>query len=124
MSEGGFNGKSSRGGFAGPRRKRGAPEKDTDIIREAQERFDRAKEWEGDARKKFLDDLKFAYADDINRYQWDDALLAGRTGRPSLTINKTRVHCLQVINDTRQNKASINITPVSGRSHLPGGAGV
>lgn len=116
MSEGGFNGKSSRGGFAGPRRKRGAPEKDTDIIREAQERFDRAKEWEGDARKKFLDDLKFAYADDINRYQWDDALLAGRTGRPSLTINKTRVHCLQVINDTRQNKASINITPVSGEA--------
>ena len=91
---------------------------DAKIVAEAKRRFNRCETWESKARKRFVDDVKFVNGDSYNRYQWpDDVLTAREDGdRPCLTINKTRQHCLQIINDARQNKTSIKIKPVGGQS--------
>lgn len=87
---------------------------DERIVREARERADLCVSWESDARKRFVQDTKFANGDSENRWQWDDAIVSGRTddGKPSLTINKVRQHNLQIVNDAKQNKPGVNIRPV------------
>ena len=85
------------------------------VMKEARARFLRCQEWEADSRVLFVEDRKFANADSDNGWQWDDIDYNGRkdSHRPCLTINKTRQHNLQIINDARQNKPAINIRPVS-----------
>jgi hypothetical protein len=87
-----------------------------EIITEAKARFARCVEREATARSRGDFDEKFANADSVNGYQWDTKMASDRSieGRPSLTINKVQQHNLQVINDARQNKASVSIRPVGG----------
>jgi hypothetical protein len=84
-----------------------------DIYCEAEERFHLCEEWEKDTRRLFLEDLKFADADPDNGFQWPNHMRRNRDidQRPALTINKTRQHNLQIINDAKQNKPQINIKP-------------
>lgn len=84
------------------------------IIAEAKRRFTQCESWESNARRRFLDDVRFANADSYNHYQWPDDIRNSRqlSQRPCLTINKTRQHNLQVINEARQNKPSVTIRPV------------
>lgn len=91
-------------------------EKDRKIIVEAMKRFNAAKSWETQARSYFLQDYRFANGDSRNMYQWDKERRNERdaTQRPYLTINKTRQHCLQIINDGKQNKPSIAVKPTGG----------
>ena len=90
-------------------------ESDEDIVKEAQERFDRANENQANAHRHYVADMQFANGDDDNKFQWTDNVSAGRaqSGRPALTVNKTRIHCLQIINDARQNPVQVRINPVS-----------
>lgn len=85
------------------------------IVREARERFRQITDWEADFRQQFVADVRFANADADNHWQWPDDLWQGRDdqNRPSLTVNKTRQHCLQIINDAAMNKPEIKINPVS-----------
>lgn len=94
-----------------PKRK---PDTDDDIVEEANKRYEHAKEYQADAHRHFIADMKFANADDENHAQWDDQASRQRRSadRPALTVNKTRVHCLQIINDARQNPVQIRINPV------------
>src|SRR5665213_2737821 len=80
------------------------------IINEARERFDRASEWESNARQRFLDDLKFANGDSDNGYQWPNAIRQSREvdNRPCLTMNIVQQHNLQISNEARKNKSSVN----------------
>jgi hypothetical protein len=89
-------------------------ESDDDILKEGKERFRQCEDWEADARKHFVEDLKFANADPENMWQWDSDLVTTRQGKqkPCLTINKTRQHNLIIINDAKQNKPGVNIRPV------------
>lgn len=86
-------------------------ETDADILFEARERFRRVKDWESDFRSRFRDDIKFVNGDSDNQWQWPDNMLSDRGERPTMTINKTRQHCLQIINDGRQNKPMIRVSP-------------
>jgi hypothetical protein len=88
---------------------------DSSIIAEAKKRFKRCEEWESESRARFVEDRKFANADSENGWQWNDKVRTAREldSRPCLTINKTRQHNLQIINDARQNKPSIDVRPVS-----------
>lgn len=95
--------------------KSGTP--DERIIREAKRRFDICAKWENDARLRFIEDVKFANGDADNLWQWDvNARNARGYGtideRPCLTINKVRQHCLNIINDAKQNKPSVKVKPV------------
>ncbi len=86
---------------------------DRKIVDEAKARFHRCVEWESPSRARALDDTKFANGDAYNGYQWPTKYKNERdlSGRPALTINKTRQHCLQIVNDARQNKASVRVHP-------------
>lgn len=95
--------------------KSGTP--DDRIIREAKRRFNICSTWENDARLRFIEDVKFANGDADNLWQWDvNARNARGYGtideRPCLTINKVRQHCLNIINDAKQNKPSVKVKPV------------
>src|SRR6187399_1315745 len=89
-------------------------ETDEDIVNEAQKRFDYAQAYQSTANRHYIKDMQFANGDDDNMAQWTDTISGGRksAGRPTLTVNKTRVHCLQIINDARQNPVQIRINPV------------
>lgn len=87
---------------------------DDDILRRAKDRHNDCEEWEGEPRKLFVEDLKFANGDSDNGWQWDDQIQNNRVndGKPCLTINKTRQHNLQITNDAKQNKPGVNIKAV------------
>lgn len=84
-------------------------EKFTKVLRRAQDRFKRCEAWESYARRLFMDDIRFANADADNKYQWPTRMWNDRQRdeRPALTINKTRQHNLNIINDAKMNKPSI-----------------
>lgn len=86
---------------------------DERIVQEAKERFERCRKWESTTRERALDDLKFVCADPDNGWQWPEDMLSSRdlNEQVSLTLNKTRVHCLQIENEARKNKPSVNIRP-------------
>ncbi len=98
------------------------PIEDTDddkIVREALKRFKRCAEWESVARQRWIEDTKFENGDSDNLYQWPDSVTRARgygteDERPCLTINKTRQHVLQIINDARQNRTHIKFRPTGG----------
>lgn len=87
--------------------------KDNEVLDEAKSRFHRCHEYESTARARFNFDLKFANGDSENMYQWPEQLMLERTrsSKPCLTVNKTRQHCLQIVNDARQNKAEVRVRP-------------
>lgn len=90
-------------------------EKRAAVLESAKEDFKRCEEWENAFRARYDDDMRFADADPDNGYQWDATMYRQRQlkRKPSLTINKTRQFCLQIINDARQNKSQIRIVPSS-----------
>lgn len=89
---------------------------DDDLLDEIKENFKRCEEWEAEARTNYVRDTKFGNGDSYNKWQWDADIAASRDfdKKPMLTVNKTAQHCLQIINDARQNKAGIQIRPVGG----------
>jgi len=89
---------------------------DEEIIREAKERFERCVAWESQWRDRARFDEKFANGDGLNLWQWDTNVRTERGGRPCLTQNHVRQHNLQIINDARQNKAQVKVTPTGGRA--------
>jgi hypothetical protein len=82
-------------------------EKD-DILEEARDAYERAREAESDNRAEALDDTRFARMAE----QWPKEIRDTRKGRPMLTINKMPAFIRQVVNDARQNKPSIKVHPV------------
>ncbi len=91
---------------------------DGKIVAEAKRRFGNCQEWESTSRKLFWEDVKFANGDSDNQYQWPGSIYRNRDieDRPCLTINKTRQHNLQIINDGRQNKSSVKIKPLGNKA--------
>lgn len=93
-----------------------------DIIKDAKKRFHFCQEWEAHARTLWEYDYKFANGDSHNKYQWDSDIITSREleDKPILTINKTKVHNLLVINDAKQNKPGIRIRPVGEEASYDG----
>ncbi len=93
-----------------------------EIVQEAKERLKSAMDWEGVFRDRSKEDWKFGVGDSDNMWQWSEQMTKQRSiaGDPSITINKTQVHCLQIINDAKQNKVSIKITPTGDKASYEG----
>lgn len=87
---------------------------DDDILEEAKELFEEAREHESHNRKEALDDLRFARLGE----QWPLKVRQQREkdGRPCLTINRLPSIIRQVVNDARQNKPSITVHPVDSNA--------
>jgi len=75
-------------------------------------RFARVESAESINRQKGLEDLRFKAGD-----QWPEQVKSTRTieKRPCLTINKMKTFVHQITNDQRQNRPSINISPVGDK---------
>ena len=93
-----------------------ARESDDDILVEAKKRFERCTMWEAVARENARLDAMFAEGDSYNQWQWDASVRGSRGDRPCLTNNLVRQHNLLIVNDARQNKASIKVTPTGGKA--------
>jgi hypothetical protein len=91
-------------------------ETDDDILAEAKKRFERCVRWEAVARSNAEEDAKFAAGDSRNLFQWDGAVRQARGDRPCLTNNLVRQHNLLIVNDARQQKAAIKVSPSGGRA--------
>jgi hypothetical protein len=66
-------------------------------------------------RAEAVDDIKFGAGD-----QWPDDIKASRQAkkRPCLTINKVNTFIFQITNEQRQNRPSINVSPVGDKSDI------
>lgn len=86
---------------------------DNKILAQVKRHFNLCEEWEQHQRSLFLDDTKFANADSDNGYQWPNDIYSRRDDedKPCLTINKTRQHNLQIINDAKKNKPAMKFRP-------------
>lgn len=96
--------------------KKRSGEESRKIVAEAKRRFTRCEGWESTARKRFIEDIKFCEGDSDNLYQWPDSVRERleEDCRVILTINKTKQHCLDIMNDARQSRVAIKIRPVGG----------
>lgn len=91
---------------------------DDAIVREAYERYQACKEWQGAQDDKAREDIKFANGDPLNGWQWPQEIVDRRTSEgddlPCLTINVVRVHNDLIINAMSKNSYGIKIRPTGG----------
>jgi hypothetical protein len=87
-------------------------EKDKEILEEAQARFELCVDAEKDVRRLALDDLQFRA--NIDQAQWPATLRDERNAqsKPCLTINVLPARERQILNDQRQNRPAIKVSPV------------
>lgn len=80
------------------------------IIQEARELFQQSEEGTTNNREAAQEDIRFARLGD----QWPREILEQRRleGRPALTINRLPTFIRQVVNDSRQAKPGIKVSPV------------
>ena len=92
-----------------------APEGD-DILTQAREAYERAREYWSDNHTEAKDDLAFAR---LGR-QWDERIRRQREleHRPCLTFNKMPAFIRQVVNDARQNKPAIKVHPQDSQADV------
>ena len=83
---------------------------ESDIIKDALERYGESKEVTSENRRWHREDTRFARDAD----QWPDRVRKQREqeSRPVLTINKMPAFIRQVVNEARQNRPSIAVHPV------------
>lgn len=94
-----------------PRKQKKASADDS-LMKRGREAFTRCEDAESENRITALDDIRFARLGE----QWPEKVRKQREteGRPCLTINKLPAFIRQVVNDARQNKPSIKVSPVDG----------
>jgi len=99
-----------KGGMLGA--PKGRAKKDEKLLARVLKRMDTAISAESANRKAGLDDRQFKAGN-----QWPSDVVAQRNldKRPCLTINKLPTFVHQITNDQRQNRPSINISPVGDR---------
>tara|TARA_R110000868_G_scaffold410518_2_gene698940 strand:- start:1096 stop:3318 length:2223 start_codon:yes stop_codon:yes gene_type:complete len=84
------------------------------VVRRAHRRWKRCHDFERIARQNWDNDYKIANGDAYNNYQWPVEIYRDRGSRPSLTVNEIRLHNLHIINEAKQNKASVKFRPTGG----------
>ncbi len=90
--------------------------KNSEILKEARERFEESQDGSFLNRETAEEDIRFNRLGD----QWPDEIRNQRKdeGRPCLTVNKMPSFIRQVVNDARQNKPAISISPVDNDSDV------
>tara|TARA_R110000868_G_scaffold199448_2_gene446091 strand:+ start:2060 stop:4204 length:2145 start_codon:yes stop_codon:yes gene_type:complete len=83
------------------------------IVIEAKKRFEKARDYYADSRKLAIADTRFVMGDSDNGWQWPEAQAKDRQGskRVCLTVNMTAQHCNQIINQIRQNRPAVKVSP-------------
>lgn len=88
------------------------------IVIEAKKRFEKARDYYADSRKLAIADTKFVMGDSDNGWQWPEEQAKDRQGskRVCLTVNMTAQHCNQIINQIRQNRPAVKVSPADDGS--------
>lgn len=107
----------SRAEAAKQKQKDDDAKREQEILAQARKRFKRCADAEAGNRQAALDDLKFKAGE-----QWPAALMQQRNDekRPCLTINKIPSLTHQITNDIRQNRPSINVSPIGDKADRDG----
>ena len=79
-----------------------------DIVKEAREAIQVSYDFDRDNRREAMEDLRF-----VAGFQWSDAAMAERKGRPMITINRSGQFLRQVSNPIRKNMPVLKVTPDS-----------
>lgn len=81
----------------------------SDPLHKIRERYRQASEYWSNDREAALDDIRFRAG-----AQWPTEIIAQRNldKRPCLTVDKLSQYVRQVVNDGRQNRPAVNVTPV------------
>jgi len=87
-----------------------------DTLQQAKEEYADAQEAIREQNARFREDLKFSNPADPE--QWDTYAKTARKGRPMLTLDRTNQYIAQVVNDSRQNKPSIQTLPADSRADI------
>jgi hypothetical protein len=93
-------------------------QRDSTILNRMKQRFKDCLQWEGPFRQRFKEDMRFLYADSDNQEQWNASVRAQRqiSGQVMVTINKTHTHWLHVVNQNKENKPEIQVSPTGDES--------
>lgn len=88
---------------------------DQDLLEQIKSRFQQDRDFIIFQYQEGEDDLNFSLGD-----QWPDQVKAERiqSNRPCLTENRLNIHILQVINDIRQTRPSINVRPADDKADI------
>lgn len=91
-------------------------DKDDEILEEAREQFAEGEDGQSEMKQGALDDLRFGRLG----YQWPKDVESERAAesRPCLTINDIPASIRQVVNDGRQNRPQIKISPVDSGADI------
>ena len=83
------------------------------VVEEAKKRFEYAKQAYSATRLLAVEDTRFAMGDSDNGYQWPEDIRNTRKldKRVCLTVNMTAQHCNQIINNIRQNRPAVKVSP-------------
>lgn len=87
-----------------------------DTLQQAREEYADAREAVREQHERFRADLRFS--NPAEPEQWDDYAKVARKGRPMLTLDRTNQYIAQVVNDSRQNKPSIQTLPADSRADI------
>lgn len=95
-------------------KERADDEADQKLLAKIRKAYKRSAEAEADNRKEALDDLKHKTGEG----QWPQSVVATRNldKRPTLTINKLPVFVRQVVNEGRQNRPQIHVSPLGEKA--------
>lgn len=90
----------------------------SDIIKRAQDNYQRDKSHWADIYDRARDDLKFLSDDDNAQWDSKDYDARVKTGRPALTVDQLSQFVHQVANDIRMNTPTINIIPAGTEANI------
>lgn len=90
---------------------------DSDIVKDALDRFNESQSGSDINRQEAEEDIRFARLGD----QWpaDIKRLREAEGRPCLTINRSLSFIRQIVNEARQNTPSIKVSPADDVADIP-----
>jgi len=120
-----INADQETGGLAPARedqKPRLSAKKEDELLLSFKKKFTAWKQRESAFLTQFPEDVKFAHADSVNNWQWDELMVSDRTDgdQPCMTINQVRLHNALIVNEVRRNPPSIQIKPTglgaSGKS--------
>lgn len=89
-----------------------------DLITEAKDRFGLCVSYNSESYRWMREDWNFGHGDARNKYQWEEQDVQRRKGSNliSLTINRTRVACMQIVNSLAQADAAIDFKPTGNQA--------
>ena len=87
---------------------------DKALFERAKTRIEEAKDWSREQHDRIREDL--AFSNPADPQQWDKDAISARSGRPTLTLDRTNQFIQQVVNDARQSNPGVQVIGVDSHA--------